>query len=187
MCYNDLTESGYYERAHKHLNELRIKQHDKCLKCNKEIDVKNRRKYQIHHIDEDISNNNIKNLALLCTSCHRIIHWENGSHPRHYDGRVKKSVGFSTEELKGNGIYNHKIIKKWEDIKETPGAVYKGLGFGVIKSYHYLVAYGHTLQEFAAYFNVSRQRVEQLMKKNSPRIAIAKEALDTGIDKTPSI
>ena len=172
-----LSRTYYYDMAHEMLPLLIEKQKSKCEKCGGKIDINNRRKYVIHHINTDITNNNINNLVLLCASCHIKLHRE--LKPLMViNSKIRREYGHSMKELASYGLTRLDKIRVWEEIAKTPGAVYKGLGFGVIKKHRYLIEYGHTLQEFADYFGVSRQRVEQLMKKGSPRIKEAKEYLD---------
>lgn len=180
-----LTRIGYYERAHLHRDSLIEKQAGKCFDCENIIEIKNKRKYHIHHIDKDISNNNITNLVILCVSCHSKRHWTDGSRKaRTWDGAVKKKFGLSIMQFRDLGITNYKQLEPWDSIKSIPGAVYKGCGFGIVKNQMNIIKYGHSCVEFAKYLGVSRQRAEQLIKKNSPRIAEAKVVLDRGIDKT---
>ncbi len=44
-------------------------------KLPKKCEICNSKKYlQVHHIDEDRKNNDMKNLQVICTSCHHKIH-----------------------------------------------------------------------------------------------------------------
>jgi hypothetical protein len=170
-----LTEAGFYQRAQSMVFELRERQSDKCNRCEKPLDVSNRRKYNIHHVDENISNNSIENLVLLCVPCHRKIHWDNGSQPRdRVGGRIKKYLGHTVQELRAAGMGDYKKLRPWDEIKDIPGAKYRGLGLGFVSVHSCFVKHGYTMQEFADFLGISRNRVAQLMAKNSPRILDAK-------------
>lgn len=173
-----LTRGGCYRRSQKKRKFLRYEQGNKCGRCKKEINEANGRKYHIHHIDGNIYNNDISNLIILCPSCHMKTHQENGTYPKKYRCKIRDRFGYSSVEFIEAGISNYKNLKPWETIKDVPGAVYKGLGFGIVKNSKHINQEGHTLQEFADYFGISRQRVAQLIKNGSDRIAEARNVLD---------
>lgn len=57
---------------------------EKCQRCGKTAPIKNPRNsgWLLHHIDKNEENNDIKNLTLLCKSCHAIVHKDDLLHPR---------------------------------------------------------------------------------------------------------
>jgi hypothetical protein len=65
LDYIPSTKSAYYKRAVKVLSAHRDK---KCQRC------PSGDKIEAHHIDEDITNNEIDNLEWLCRECHEIHH-----------------------------------------------------------------------------------------------------------------
>lgn len=180
--YTRKERAHYHYLAQAYLSELINIYKASCGRCKKELDINNRQKYNIHHIDGEISHNDISNLILLCVSCHRKTHWDQGDQPRTYDRVVKKRLGYNRHELKDAGIRYDKKLMPWEEIKDMPGAKYKGLGLGIVKTSRFFIEYGHPCTEFAKYLGISRQRVAQLANRNSPRLMEIKKILDMGID-----
>lgn len=58
-----------------------------CQDCKKEI-----LKINIHHIDKNRLNNELKNLKILCTKCHNFIH-SNGRNTRFKKGYIPHNFG----------------------------------------------------------------------------------------------
>jgi DNA-binding transcriptional regulator LsrR (DeoR family) len=65
----------------------------------------------------------------------------------------------------------------WEDIKNETHATYVGNGWGYRKLTKWIEDTGYTLQEIGDYMGISRERVRQLLEKDSPRIPIAVEQM----------
>ena len=68
-CSNSKEARGYtHEEKYR---EIAFRQHPKkCYFCGKEDE----NILEVHHIDHNRKNNDIKNLCILCISCHRKIH-----------------------------------------------------------------------------------------------------------------
>jgi 5-methylcytosine-specific restriction endonuclease McrA len=47
----------------------------KCLQCNKCGYNEHKQLLEVHHIDNDSSNNDPSNLEILCVMCHRKYHY----------------------------------------------------------------------------------------------------------------
>lgn len=76
--YCDLICSGL---AHRTLtdaalsNRARVYRKDQCETCGTTVTL------QVHHLDEDRTNNDPSNLMTLCRPCHTKWHWEHGKQP----------------------------------------------------------------------------------------------------------
>ena len=95
--YNNIDNSKYkyYNKARKHYGEI-------CADCtwNKYPEI-----LQVHHIDEDRSNNSIENLVVLCPTCHNTRHFLNSTGlftPKKKDGDNQQP----TQNLNGFGRFN---------------------------------------------------------------------------------
>ena len=67
-----------------------IKTKDRCEDCG------TTEKLHIHHKDRNPANNDLSNLAVLCSSCHKALHWRED---RDYIvGRIRESVGDVTKQ-----------------------------------------------------------------------------------------
>lgn len=74
------TLAGYRARAKK------IRK-DACEVCESKSDL------HAHHMDEDPSNNDPKNVATLCGSCHQIWHWHFGRNRSTKSARETAKIG----------------------------------------------------------------------------------------------
>ena len=69
-CSNSREARGYTHEAK--YREIAFRQYPKkCYFC----DAEDEKKLDVHHIDHNRKNNAIKNLCVLCVSCHRKIHF----------------------------------------------------------------------------------------------------------------
>lgn len=72
----------------------------KCSKCGK----KDPENLEVHHIDEDRSNNNLSNLLPLCRDCHRRYHAGNldlSEHVDDADTEIGLTHGARAEQIEG--------------------------------------------------------------------------------------
>lgn len=53
--------------------EIRLRDDFRCQYCGR---VGNKKSFNVHHVDEDLSNNKGFNLILLCESCHKRTHYD---------------------------------------------------------------------------------------------------------------
>ncbi|BBC66974.1 hypothetical protein MMRN_38700 [Mycobacterium marinum] len=68
----------------------KIKAKDRCEDCGTAD------KLHIHHKDRNPANNELANLAVLCSSCHKKLHWRED---RDYIvGRIRESIGDVTKQ-----------------------------------------------------------------------------------------
>lgn len=71
--YRNAENSPNWKDGSKSYRERAFKEYDnKCNKCG--FDKK--AALQVHHIDENRSNNKLENLEILCANCHCMIHYE---------------------------------------------------------------------------------------------------------------
>jgi hypothetical protein len=66
-----------------------IKQKDRCEDCG------TTEKLHIHHKDKNPANNDLSNLAVLCSSCHKALHWREDR--EYIVSRIRESVGDATK------------------------------------------------------------------------------------------
>ena len=71
------------------LKDGTIRYDKSCTRCKRRPYMRYRKRYcelcgfipwtmaqlEVHHIDEDRTNNNRENLVTLCANCHRYVHW----------------------------------------------------------------------------------------------------------------
>ena len=91
----------YHKRARKFIKS-------KCEICQTANDL------QVHHKDEDITNNVPVNLMTLCSSCHLKLHWENGkTMPKKQ--KIFCSVCGKKAEAKGFCMNHYRHFMKYGD------------------------------------------------------------------------
>jgi len=60
-------------------------------------EICNNRAYTIHHKDESVDNHSLKNLIVLCNSCHRIIH--NSGYKKNHTSKFIRQYGMTLEKI----------------------------------------------------------------------------------------
>lgn len=113
----------------------------------------------VHHVDGDITNDNLPNLRPVCRSCHVATH------------EVK-----NTKWLRGFGV-KWSVLKmsisrarKWEEIKDLPNAVFVGYGIGYIAKSKWRDETGYTLSQIGKRMNLTKERVRQLLSEDPERV-----------------
>jgi len=170
--------------------ELYVLQNRKCSKCNGDLS-QDPFSIEVHHKDENTSNNNLDNLELVCRRCHRIWH----SSKVHRYSKIKELTGYGYNELRSMNLPTSRYysLRKWETIKHLPNAIQICETLGRVgkpyRKYHIDGLPRHcmnkqngpgkyTLQQIGNHLGgLSRQRVAQLINDKNPRITKAIEEM----------
>jgi hypothetical protein len=164
-------DQTYRHRARKFAELILFKQEYKCWYCGELLDRGIGRAYAIHHIDHDKTNNIESNLVAMHYGCHTIMHNKEFSRQGGKKTKTYRRLGKTRRELHSarslNTLFRHEEVINIPQAREVvPGVAY-------IKHSKYLDTYGFTLQEFSDHLGCSRERVRQLINKDSPRIGVA--------------
>jgi len=84
-----------YPPEFKRMRKILLRRPGICIACGKVVKSQTANEHLVvHHIDEDIFNNKLNNLLVMCNSCHHILH------------RAKEKARRTTEVINGrtNGI-----------------------------------------------------------------------------------
>lgn len=109
-----MTGKGYHPDWAKISKAVKLRDGNSCVLCQANGNL------EVHHINEEPSDNNQTNLVTLCRPCHRAIHSEHG-------GYLLAKIGLYLSELLGHEVYYETSMmwpygisgKDWENGKKV--------------------------------------------------------------------